>query len=50
MGQGEKLMDFRQPDSPGGEGGRKRDMGWSPGRGGKRRDREKSRGEGQLKH
>lgn len=43
MGQGEKLMDFRQPDSPGGEGGRKRDMGWSPGREGKEKGQREER-------
>lgn len=42
MGQGEKLKDFRQPDSPGREGGRKkRDNGmvsWVRGkRGGEKR-------------
>lgn len=45
MGQGEKLMDLRQPDSPGGEGRREGDKGWSPGREGREEgQREEQRG------
>lgn len=38
VGREEKLKGFRQPDSPGGRGGREGDMGWSSGWGGRGRE------------